>query len=217
MSEVVAKAGEFSSDFYNYFLSLLPTWAQNFLGLFLLVLLIVVYSIFIWKLHRFISKKNIFALDLHQYNKSEHPTLYKFAGIGFYILEYIIILPALILFWFGIFAIFLILMTKDIPIQTILILSATIVGAIRITSYYNENLSKEIAKLFPLTLLAVAMTESGFFEFSRIFSQFAQLPQFFSHIVTYIIFIVALEVLLRFFEFIFSLFRLTDEETEEEN
>jgi len=51
---------------YNSALALLPMWAQNFVGLFLLVLLIVIYSVFIWKFYRFVSTKNIINLNLLQ-------------------------------------------------------------------------------------------------------------------------------------------------------
>lgn len=214
MTEVATAISNFLSDFYNYFLSLLPMWAQNFIGLFFLVLIIVVYSIFIWKFYRFISKKNIIELNLKQYNRSEHPFLSKISGFGLYVIEYIIFMPILIFITFGLFTIFIILLTEEIPTQTLLILSATIIGAIRMTAYYKEEVSMEIAKLLPFTLLAVSMTKTGFFNVGRIINQFAQLPQFFNSIINYLLFIIILEILLRFFEFIFSLFGLTDIEEE---
>lgn len=211
MAEVASSVSNFLTEFYNYILSLLPSWMEKFIGLFLLVLLVVIYAIFVWKFHRFISKKNVFSLDLHQYNKSEHPFLSRVFAIGFYLLEYAIILPIMIFFWFAVFAIFLTLMTKNLPIETILILSATIVGAIRMTAYYNERISEEIAKLFPLTFLAVAITTQGFFDFGKIAPQISQFPSLFGSITTYLIFIIALELLLRFFDFILSLFGLEEE------
>jgi hypothetical protein len=217
MAEVATAISNFFSDFYTYFVSILPSWAQNFLGIFLLVLVLVVYSIFIWKFYRFISKKNIIELNLKQYNRSEHPFFSKISAFGLYVIEYILFVPAVIFFSFVIFTIFLILLTDEIPLQTLLILSATIIGAIRMTAYYKEDVSKEIAKLIPFTLLAVSMTKSGFFNFERIISNITQLPQFFNHIVSYLIFIVIIEIVLRFFEFIFGLFGLTDmEESSEE-
>ena len=44
---------------YNSFLSTLPSFIQTFINLFLIVLLIVIYCVFIWKLYRFISRKNL--------------------------------------------------------------------------------------------------------------------------------------------------------------
>jgi hypothetical protein len=214
MGEVTTYVSELVHGFYKYFISFLPNWAQNFLGLFLLVLLIVVYAIFIWKFYRFVSKKNIIKLNLKQFNRSENPVLSRTFGVFLYILEYILILPFLIFFWFAIFAIFIIFLTQELPVSTILILSATIIGAIRMTAYYNEEVSREIAKLLPFTLLAVSMTKTNFFDLDRVLNQISQLPSFFDNIITYLLFIVFLEIVLRFFEFIFGLFGLTDLEEE---
>ena len=63
---------------YESFTQALPSWAQTFITLFLLVLLVFIYSWFIWKFYRFISTKNIFGLNLNKYNKSKHPLLEKF-------------------------------------------------------------------------------------------------------------------------------------------
>lgn len=200
---------------YNLFILTLPVWAQNFISLFLLVLLIFIYVIFIWKFYRFISTKNIISLNLNKYNKSEHPVAAKlFAGF-FYFLEYIIILPFLIFFWFAAFTIFLILLTKDLEVGSLLIISATIIAAIRMTSYYKENLSRELAKLLPFTLLAISMLNPGFFSIERVFSQLSQIPSFLNQIIYYLLFIITLELILRFFDFIFSLFSSNKEVSKE--
>lgn len=210
MEEILTSFGNNLIVIYNSFILTLPSWAQHFIALFLLVLLIVAYSIFIWKLYRFVARKNIFELNLNKYNKSEHSVLAKFLASIFYILEYIIVLPFLIFFWFAIFTIFLIFLTENLEIQNLLIIAATIIAAIRMTSYYNENLSKDLAKLLPFTLLAVSVLSPDFFDINRILSHFSRIPEFFNQIIIYLLFIIFLEIILRFFDFIFSLFDLTD-------
>ena len=196
---------------YNGFLSLLSPFFQTFFNFFFLALLIFLYSTFIWKLHKFISTKNILSLDLNKYNKAEHPTVAKVVAGGLYFLEYIIILPFLIFFWFSIFGISLTIFT-DLEIGTILVTSTVIVAAIRITSYSNEVIAKEVAKLLPLNLLAISLLVPGFFEFERILNNLNQIPDFLSQILSYLGFIILLEVILRFFDFIFSIFGLEGEE-----
>ncbi len=222
MAEVISSISTALTSMYDYLVALLPGRAQNFIGLFLLVLLIFIYAVFIWKFYRFVSKKDILSLDLRQYNRSEHPVLSKIWNSLLYILEYIIILPFLIFFWFGVFTLFLIFLTEDIPTPTILILSATVIGAIRMASYYKEEISKEIAKLLPFTLLAVSMTKAGFFDFQRVISHLTELPAFFSNILTYLIFIILLEILLRAFDLLFTILGINNEtpkskEEKEEN
>lgn len=199
---------------YDLLNSSLPQFAQNFINLFMVVALIFIYVVFIWKLHRFISTKNILGLNLNQYNKSSFPLLTKLIAGAFFFLEYIIILPFLIFFWYAIFALFLIFLTDNLDINSILLLSAVIVSAIRMTSYipnYGEKLASDLAKLLPFTLLAVSLLNPGFFNFENTLAQFGQLPEFFSQITSYLIFIITLEVILRFFDFVLSLFNLEDD------
>jgi hypothetical protein len=207
-------AGIISS--YNVFLGSVPLWIKNFIELFLLVILVVIYSIFIWKLYRFIARKNVLNLDLNKYNKTNGSAIAKILAGMLYFLEYIIILPFLIFFWFAILTFFLILLTNNIPVNTILVISALTIAAVRMTAYYKEDISKELAKLLPLNLLAIAMLTPGFFSFERVFQNLSLLPAFFNEIIIYLLFIVVLEIVLRFFDFIFSFFGLEEEGEEKE-
>jgi len=197
---------------YRGFLSVIPPFYQSFINLFFLAVLIMIYAIFIWKFHIFISHKNIFKLDLSRYNKAKHPFIAKITAVGLYLLEYIIIIPILIFFWFSVFAFFLMIVI-ELDLKVILFISAAIVAAIRMTSYipkYGESTSKELAKLLPLNLLAIALITPGFFNTERILSNFNEIGGFSSSVLNYLLFIIILETLLRFFEFIFSTFNLED-------
>ncbi|MEK6840934.1 MAG: hypothetical protein AABX79_03195 [Nanoarchaeota archaeon] len=190
---------------YQGFLSLIPAFFQTFFNFFFLALMIFLYALFIWKLHNFISEKNILNLDLSRYNTAEHPAVAKIVAVALYFLEYIIILPFLIFFWFSVFGISLAIFT-DLEIGSILIISTVIVAAIRITSYASEDTAKELAKLLPLNLLAISLLVPGFFDFERVLNNLNQIPGFLSQIFYYLGFIMALEIILRFFDFLFSIF-----------
>ena len=221
MVEVIENFGTELLGLYNEFIATLPGFVGNFFNFLILVLLIVIYSVFIWKFYRFISTKNILGLNLNKYNKSEHPLFTKLFAGTLYFLEYIIILPFLIFFWFAIFTLFLVILTETQEISQILIISATVIAAIRMTSYYKENLSQEIAKLLPFTIIVISVLNPNFFSgtqyIEKIFSQLSQIPGFFSQILYYLGFIIILEVILRFFDFIFSLFELEEEKINQEN
>jgi len=194
---------------YNGLIASLPSWSQQLIQMFLLIILVVVYSVIFWKFHRFIAHKNIFELNLNQYNTSYHPALSKFIAVFFYILEYLIIMPIIILIWFGLFTIFLILLTEGTEVQHIIIASAIIVGAIRMIAYlpkYGETLAKDIAKLLPLTLLAIAVVKAGFFDLQRVINHISQIPTSLNQIGLYLLFILFLEILMRAFNFITSFF-----------
>jgi len=211
MVEGVTDIGAHINDIYGTILSDLPSWAQNFLNIILLVMLIILFCIFVWKIYTIISKKNIFELNLNQYNRASHAFLEKFLSVILYIVEYIVIFPFFVFFWFVVFTVFLILLTEGLEVQTILMISATIIMAIRGTAYYKVALSRDLAKLLPFTLLAIALTKKGFFNFEEILLRFTQLPSSFENILGYLIIIIVFEIILRFFDLIFSLFSLNDE------
>jgi hypothetical protein len=216
---VVENLSEALVSYYSTFLSYLPDWGQQVVTLFLLILLIVFYAWFIWKFYRFVAHKNIISLNLSKYNTSENPVFSKIIGSIFYLLEYFIILPFIIFFWFVVFTLFLIFLTEGLEVSNIIIISATIVGAVRIITYiprYGQNLAKEVAKLLPFTLLAISITKPGFFDISRILGHIALIPNFLNTILIYLLFIIALEMLLRIIEFFLSIFGLKEPELDED-
>lgn len=201
-------------DTYRSVVSSMPLGLRSFVSLFLVVFLMVVYSVFIWKLHKFIGTKNTFELNLKRFNKSEHP----FIASLLYFLEYLIILPIFIFFWFAIFGIFLILV-MELDLKTILFISAAVITTIRIIAYipgYGEALSREVAKLLPLNLLAIALLTPNFFDVERVIGNLSHIVEFFSLILSYLAFIIIIEVILRFFELFLDLLGLKDTADKEE-
>jgi len=192
---------------YDIIISKLPPFAQTFIELFLWSLLLFISAALIWKFYQSVSKKNILGLNLNKYNKSEHPLFAKLLAGIFYFIEYILILPFLIFIWFGAFTLLLILLAENLEIPTILQISVVIIAAIRMTAYYKEDLSKDLAKMLPFALLAIMITNPTFFtNFQAIIGNLAKIPQSLSQIGIFFGFIITLEVILRVFDFFISLF-----------
>jgi len=172
----------------------------------------------VWKFYRWIAKKNLLELNLSRFNHSQHAVIAKLFGALIYFVEYLIILPFVVFLWFGIFTLFLILLTKSLELEAILFVAVVIVTAIRMTSYYKEDLARDIAKTIPFTLLAVAVTQELFFNSVNILNNLSIMPGFFSDIWIYLIFIVAVEFFLRILDIIFIAFDLhSDEEVKKED
>src|SRR3989344_1832016 len=74
---------------------------QLALNALLLIIVLAVISLFIYKFYNSISKRNLIELNLRQYNYSSHPIASKFFAILLYLLEYMVIMPFLILLWFA--------------------------------------------------------------------------------------------------------------------
>jgi hypothetical protein len=206
MAGEVGAIGTMLSNYYTGFLVLFPPNIRPFVSLFFLILFFFIYAVIVWKMHKFIAKKDIIELNLRQYNTTDHAFWRKITASGLYLLEYIIILPFLVFFWFAVFTIFVMLLNYDLPMETVLFISALVVGTIRITAYYKEELSRDLAKLLPLNLLVISIVRSKFISFDGIFSQFSQLSSYFSVIPYYLAFIILIEVILRAFKILFSIF-----------
>ena len=162
---------------------------------------IVVYAVFVFYFYRFLAKKNLIELNLAKYNQSQHPTAVKFLAAIFYIIEYLVILPVLTFFWFAVLAILILVLAKGLDAATILLISAALVAAVRITSYVSEDLSKDLAKMLPFTLLAIAITTAGFFDVSALILRVKEIPSLFSNIPFYLLFIVIIELVMRIGDF----------------
>lgn len=209
------------SGAYSAFLADLPSWVQQVVNLFLWILVIFIYVVIVWKFYRFIARKNIISLNLGQYNRSEHPVFSKIIGSALYLIEYILILPFLVFLWFAVFSILLILLAEELDVAKITLISAVIIGAIRLVAYtprYGQELAKEVSKLLPFTLLAITITRPDFvFDFSRLLTNLAQVPDFFGQITLYLLFIVFLEMALRLLDFFLSVFGLKEMDPQEDD
>jgi len=189
-------------DFINNLLNNFTPESNLIFTLLFFTAIIVIYSVLIFYLYRFLARKNIITLDLNQYNKYEIPSIAKFFAIIFYILEYLIILPLLTFFWFIILAALILLLSEGLKISLILLISASLVASVRTTSYVNEKLSQDLAKMLPFTLLAIAITQPGFFKISLLFSRISEIPTLFADLPYYLLFMLSIEIIMRIIDLI---------------
>ena len=178
--------------------------------------LIVIYSVFIFYFYKFLARKNIIGLNLNQYNYSNNPFLEKFLASLFYIVEYIIILPVATFFWFTFLALFLLVLAKAQPVSTVLLIAAGLVASVRITSYINENLSQDLAKMLPFTLLGLSLIEPNFFNITLFVQRLSEIPNLLTSIPYYILFIIIIEFVMRFIDLLMHIFSTNSTGTEDD-
>ncbi len=201
---------------YNSFINSFPESYRLIFNIFIYVILISVYSIFVFEFYRFLARKNILKLNLSKYSTSTNQGLKKFVASLLYLVEYIIILPIFVFFWYVVLAFLLLLLSQNQPLQQILLVSAAIVGAIRITSYFNEDLSKDLAKMFPFTALAIFLLSPNILNFGSIVEKLIEIPSFINHILFYLIFVIVFEIIIRFVYTLIFLFKGPEEQAVEE-
>jgi len=172
---------------------------------------IIFYSVFVYYFYIFLAKKNILELNLHKYSSYENEKVMKFFAGLFHIIEYLIFLPVLSFFWFAVLAILILLLAEGISISTVLLISAALVASVRVTSYVSQTLSRDLAKMLPITLLAIAITKPGFFEVNSLLMRISEIPSLINSVPLYLVFIVVLELIMRFLDMLNFLWKGREE------
>lgn len=213
---VAGEIGAFLTQVYSSLTTLVPLRYQVAVNLVLYSLLMAFYGFFVWKFHRTLAKRDIIALDFTKYRWSNHPFLDKLSTAVYFVLEHIIIMPFLVTFWFGMLAVFLLLLSKSQSAETVVMIAATVIASTRILSYYSNDLSKDIAKLFPLTLLVVFLIDSNFFVVSQFIGRIEELPALMNNILIYLVTIVILELILKSIFAFIKITSISNDETMED-
>ena len=159
--------------------------------LIIFVIGVAIYSIFVFKFYRFLARKKIMELKLSEYEL--HPGLKKFL----HGLEVIFLFPFIVFFWFFVMSLLLTLISINQTIESILYISVAFVSVVRIAAYYNEDLSKEIAKLIPFALLATFIMDASFLSWGNSFALIGQLFPVWMTLEYYLVFVILLEIFLR--------------------
>jgi hypothetical protein len=150
-----------------------------------LVISIAIYSIIIWHFYRFIAKRDSFKLS-----PKKHPKI-----VGF--LKYSLIYPFVAFLFFAGFSLMILFLTRSLEITEVLTTSFAIIAAIRITAYYSEDLSKDVAKMLPFALLGITLVDPSYFIIQDVIDKIYSLPEFFTVCIQFILLIVLMEWVLR--------------------
>lgn len=156
-----------------------------------------VYAVFVFKFYRFLASKDIFALDLSRYEKSRLRWLRSALHMVFYVLKYLVLFPFLAFFWFAILTVLLSFLAKKQTAETVLLVSIAVVAAVRITSYYDEDLSRDLAKILPFALLGVFLVDLSYFSVPATLSTLQETLGQWRTMVYYLVFVIILELVLR--------------------
>ncbi len=169
------------------------------LEIFFFILLITIVSIFIYYFYLSISKQSIIVLNLSQYNRTTHPLLNKSLASFLFFVEYLLLMPFLILLWFAALSVIILLIADERTAGQILFVSAGLIGAVRILAYFHQEIAKDLAKLFPFIMLSVFILSPNIFFPARIMEKIFEIPSLFPQAIFFLVVIVAVEIILRIF------------------
>jgi hypothetical protein len=120
---------------------------------------ITLYALFIFRYWHFLARRDIFQLKDDEYYNTFAGNKQRLLRLAFYILENLVLTPIIVLFWFMVLAGFLAVLSNQAGLGIVLLVSAAFVASVRIVSYFSEEDAQDLAKLIPLTLLAVFIAD----------------------------------------------------------
>ncbi len=158
---------------------------------------VAIYAVLIFNLYRFMSRRNIFNVDFSKYEESKHAALRKTLHLISYILKYLLIFPLFAFFWFGVLVVMVAFLSKTKEVEDLLLIAMAVLTAVRVTSYYTEDLSRDIAKMLPFALLGIFLIDLRYFDFSTSTELLNRVADEWRSIFYYWVFVVILELVLR--------------------
>jgi len=167
---------------------------KQFLDLFVSAIVLFSASLLAW----YVYYKQLARKDLFEIPKLNMKS--KFANIFdriIYFLKYLFVFPIYSFIWFLIFSFLLFTLSKSRTIEDILFLGIIVVAATRMGAYVSEKLAEDMAKLLPLTLIAIFLIEPKAVTLETIASSFPTLLQQIPRVAKYLLFIIVVEWLLR--------------------
>ncbi len=177
---------QLSDVFSNFSAESIINFDYSFINpLFYLIILIAIYSISVWHFYRFIAKRDCFNIKTIHHQRI------------FSLLKYFLLFPFIAFLFFVGFALMILFITRGYDFVSILSTSFAVVIAIRLTAYYNEDLSKDVAKMLPFALLGLFIADPSYFSYSEIAVKINSLPEFLTLCFQFIILIVIAEWILR--------------------
>ena len=170
----------------------LPEFYSTVEPLIYYIIAMAIYAFFIFTFYRFVARRDVFKINFDRHRGRGKAGMYLL-----YVLGYLILFPILIFLWFGIFSVLLIFLSKVNALSTVLLIAMALVGTIRIGAYYNEDLSRDIAKLLPLALLAIFIIDMSYVSIPGSLDMLYLIPGMWKEMVYYLLFVICMEFVLR--------------------
>ncbi len=165
--------------------------------LILHVIGMAIYAVFVFELYHFISRKNIFELDLSEYASGKEKWENAMKVVRHFV-KYLVIFPILPIIWFVVFTVLLAIMSGGRTVESLLVVSMAVVSTIRIGAYYDERLAEDLAKMLPLALLGIFLVDGvQALSLQSILDVVEAVALEWRTIMYYWVFTVALELVLR--------------------
>jgi hypothetical protein len=161
------------------------------------IIAISAYSVFVFIFYRVLAKRDLITLNLEHYSNNFGGKIKRYTRTIIFVMQYIVIVPILITFWTLVLAVILTLLSPDADHSRNALIATSVVGAVRILSYWTEDLSRDVAKMLPFGVLGVFLVGDAQVQFSEIESLFRSLNEVATSFLSSLFLIAVLETILR--------------------
>ena len=165
-----------------------------------------IYAIFVFKYYRFVASKDMFGLDLSRFEERSFRWARSILHVILYAVKYLMVFPVFAFFWFAVITLILAFLAKDQSFSETLLVALATVSAIRVTAYYDEDLSRDLAKILPFAVLAIFLIDASFFSIRESLDILKEAGDYTEKIVYSLGFLVLLEIVLRLLNGIITAF-----------
>ena len=175
----------------------LESFTDQVLPAFAAIVGIVLYSTFVFKFYRFLAKKDLIDADFSQYSLGFTGFMKRLIDGLLLIVQNILFAPFLISFWVLILAVILTLLSGGDDLYWNVLVATSVVGSVRVISYFSEDLARDVAKMLPFAVLGVFLVDSGSFNWDAVSILWGQLDEFAISFASSMALVVLLETALR--------------------
>ena len=153
----------------------------------------VAYGVFVWHFYRLIAKREIVSLTLQKYQTGGR----KLTSIILYFARYVVVFPLVVTAWFFAYSLFMFFLAPDIDPDFVFLIVISLVVAIRIAAYYKEDLSKDLAKMIPFSLLGIFLVNNTMFTIDQFVGRLDDFIPFVGTIAAFVLYAIGIEAALR--------------------
>ena len=146
-------------------------WAEDFIAeafpTLMAIIAIAAYSGFLFMFYRMLARRDILTLDLSKYDQTMGGKIRAFFRTAAWLVQYALAIPVIIAFWTVVMAVILTLLADGNDHARNALIATSVVGSVRILSYWTEELSRDVAKMLPFAVLGVFLVGSTSIEFNE--------------------------------------------------
>ena len=126
-----------------------------------IIVAIVMYSGLVFRFYRLLARRTMISIDTTTDKEGLIGWLSRQNKRLIFIILYVVLTPTLIGFWALVLSAILVILNGGQQLSSVAELAVAVVGAIRITSYFSENLAQDLSKMLPFAVLGVFLADGS--------------------------------------------------------